>query len=123
MARRKKALLDELSPFYSELRLTSLRNLDIDSFIKTLRSDDNVILLGGDGTVNHFVNALGSNIIPCPLFLREAGTGNDFALDIIDKKDEKTKLIQINEFIENLPCVEVKGKTYRFINQWNWLRD
>ncbi len=111
-----KALLDELSPYYPELRLTSLRNLDIDSFIKTLHSDDNVILLGGDGTVNHFVNALGSNIIPCPLFLREAGTGNDFALDIADKKDEKTKLTQINEFIENLPCVEVKGKTYRFIN-------
>ncbi len=111
-----QALEEELSSFYPKLKLVSLQNLEMDSFLKTLKSDDNVILFGGDGTVNHFVNTLGSNIIPCPIFLREAGTGNDFALDIKEKMDEKTKLTRINEFIEDLPYVEVKGKTYRFIN-------
>lgn len=110
------ALQKELSVYYRNLELMSLKGLDLDAFLKTLEKDDNVILLGGDGTINHFVNQIGTNLIPCPLFLSEAGTGNDFALDVAEFKDEKTHLIKINGFISNLPYVEVKGRTYRFIN-------
>lgn len=113
---RALELQKELSAYYRDLEPLSLKGLDLDAFLKTLTKDDNVILLGGDGTINHFVNQIGSNLIPCPLYLAEAGTGNDFALDVANYRDEKTKLIKINDFINNLPYVEVKGKTYRFIN-------
>lgn len=107
---RALELQKELSISYRDLELLSLKDLDLDAFLKALTKDDNVILLGGDGTINHFENQIGSNLIPCPIYLAEAGTGNDFALDVTIYRDEKTKLIKINDFINNLPYVEVKGK-------------
>ena len=107
---RALELQKELSICYRDLELLSLNDLDLDAFLKVLAKDDNVILLGGDGTINHFENQIGSNLITCPIYLAEAGTGNDFALDVTIYRDEKTKLIKINDFINNLPYVEVKGK-------------
>lgn len=111
-----EALVGKLEKFFPGLSLTSTKDLDIPAFAEELKESDNLILFGGDGTINHFVNALGENKIVCPFYLESAGTGNDFALDVNDNLDPTTGLIRINEFIENLPYVEVKGKTYRFIN-------
>ncbi len=111
-----EGLLPSLSGSFPSLTLLSTKDLDIASFVDELKESDNLILFGGDGTINHFVNALGDKKAKCPFYLKSAGTGNDFALDVKDKEDPSTGLIRINEFIENLPYVEVKGKTYRFIN-------
>ena len=45
----------------------------------------------------------------------KAGTGNDFLRDVLGENSEK-QVVQINEYIENLPVVTVKGKEYLFIN-------
>ena len=111
-----ESLKVKLEPSFPELGMIPLKNFDWDAFCKTLKATDNVILLGGDGTLNRIVNSLGHSSFVCPVYFAEVGTGNDFVKDIEEEKDPKTGLFRINDYIENLPYVEVKGKTYRFLN-------
>ncbi len=100
-----------------EVKETSLIDNDLNSIIKILTSKDKVIFIGGDGTLNHQINTLPvDEELPCDFYLYPYGTGNDFLNDVKDKQDPKTHLVKLNEYLSNLPYVEVKGKTYRFIN-------
>lgn len=100
-----------------EVKETSLIDNDLNSIIKTLTNKDTVIFIGGDGTLNHQINVLPvDEELPCDFYLYPYGTGNDFLNDVKDKQDPKTHLVKLNEYLSNLPYVEVKGKTYRFIN-------
>lgn len=100
-----------------DVKEVSLIETDIVSSLKTLTSKDSIILIGGDGTLNHQINVLPvDEEFPCDIYLYPYGTGNDFLNDVKNKQDPKTHLVKLNEYLKNLPCVEVKGKTYRFIN-------
>ncbi|MGN1261566.1 MAG: diacylglycerol/lipid kinase family protein [Candidatus Enteromonas sp.] len=111
-----KNLFEELKEFYPDLQLKSVQEVNPGEFIASCTEEDNVILAGGDGTLNHAINLLGSNPVKCHLLFRSFGTGNDFFNDVADKQDPQTKLVPLNEYIKDLPTIEVKGKTYRFIN-------
>ena len=89
-------------------------NLDYPEFFKTLTKDDKVILFGGDGTLNHFVNDVKNLTLPCDFLFYSSGTGNDFRNDM----DAKTydDLIFLNDMVYNLPTCTVNGKDYKFIN-------
>lgn len=89
---------------------------DMKKYFDSLKSDDEIVLVGGDGTINVFVNKLRGYEIKNKLFLYKAGTGNDFMTDICWDINEQSDFIQINEYIENLPVVTVNGKEYLFIN-------
>lgn len=83
-------------------------------FINTLDCDDKLIICGGDGTLNRFINSadgvkIENDIIYCP-----AGSGNDFMNDLGRTEDEGA--FKVNEHINNLPTVTIKGKNYRFLN-------
>lgn len=82
--------------------------------VKKLTSDDTLILIGGDGTLNRFINDYKDYEIPCDFYFNTAGTGNDFYNDI--KNDNDSKLVKINDYIKNLPKVIVNDKEYLFIN-------
>lgn len=112
------AIKEELSKTFSpDIKEVSLNECDILAFLKTLTNKDSIILIGGDGTLNHQINILPvDEEMPCSTYLYPFGTGNDFLNDVKDKQDSKTKLVKINDYLKNLPYVEVKGKTYRFIN-------
>ncbi len=112
------AIKEELSKTFSpDIKEVSLNECDILAFLKTLTNKDSIILIGGDGTLNHQINILPvDEEMPCPIYLYPFGTGNDFLNDVKDKQDSKTKLVKLNDYLKNLPYVEVKGKTYRFIN-------
>lgn len=100
-----------------EVKETSLIDNDLNLIVKTLTNKDTVIFIGGDGTLNHQINVLPvDEELPCDFYLYPYGTGNDFLNDVKDKQDPKTHLVKLNEYLSNLPYVEVKGKTYRFIN-------
>jgi diacylglycerol kinase family enzyme len=73
-----------------------------------------VYLLGGDGTLNHFVNDIANITVKCDVYYFAAGTGNDFLNDVAGGKADEPVLI--NEYIKDLPTVTVNGKSYRFIN-------
>lgn len=112
------AIKEELSKTFSpDIKEVSLNECDILAFLKTLTNKDSIILIGGDGTLNHQINILPvDEEMPCSIYLYPFGTGNDFLNDVKDKQDSKTKLVKLNDYLKNLPYVEVKGKTYRFIN-------
>jgi len=86
----------------------------VKDYIEKLPDDVIPVLAGGDGTINHFVNEPGENTLTRDLLYFPAGSGNDFMKDI--SPDGSVKCVVINPYIENLPKVDVKGETYRFIN-------
>lgn len=83
-------------------------------FLSGLSEDDYIILCGGDGTINRFVNDTKEVDYKGEILYFPVGTGNDFALDAGHKKG--CKPFSLKEYIKDLPEVEVKGKTYRFLN-------
>lgn len=89
------------------------------SFIENAPSQDGIILAGGDGTLNRFINDCNANNALPKVISREiqyypAGSGNDFLRDLGIAAPEKP--IVINKYLENLPTVEVKGKKHLFLN-------
>lgn len=88
---------------------------DIKSLFESFASSDDVVIVGGDGTLNVLCNKLLGYEIKNRVFFFKAGTGNDFLRDVLGE-DSKSQVIQINEYIDNLPVVTVKGKQYVFIN-------
>lgn len=75
--------------------------------------DENILIIGGDGTLNRFVNDTEKLDIRNPIYILAGGTGNDFLADLGADTD---KPLQINQYIEKLPVVTVNGKDYKFIN-------
>lgn len=82
-------------------------------FFDALDDDESVILCGGDGTLNHFVNDIDTDALKNDVFLYATGTGNDFVTSI---KGETGTLILINDYLRGLPTVTVQGRDYKFIN-------
>ena len=87
---------------------------DYAAFFAALDPADAVVLLGGDGTLNRFVNDTDGLEIPQTLLYSPGGTGNDFLRDI-EKTPEETPL-ELAPYMQDLPYVEVQGKRYRFLN-------
>lgn len=79
-----------------------------------LNEGDKLVLVGGDGTVNHFINETADIEIKNDIYYISCGSGNDFALDV--GKDKVTEPFLLNDYIRELPTVTVDGKVYRFIN-------
>ena len=88
---------------------------DLGAFIGGLTASDRVILAGGDGTVNKFINALDATPA-CTIDYIAVGSGNDFKNDIQTRGELNGDFIRLNKYIENLPTVTVNGNTHKFIN-------
>lgn len=98
--------------------VTKISVFDISSyedFFAKMKEGDMVYLLGGDGTISHFVNDVYNIDINVPVYYFGAGTGNDFMTDIKEKADENGYVL-INDYIKNLPTCYVKGESYKFVN-------
>ncbi len=83
-------------------------------FLSNLPIGTDIILTGGDGTLNSFINKADCDSLKQKLYFYASGSGNDFARDIKYKK--RTKPICINEYVKNLPTAVINGKSYKFIN-------
>ena len=83
-------------------------------FFAPLGEEDSVIICGGDGTLNRFINDTAELSIACDLLYYALGSGNDFLRDVGRTTEDGP--FSIKEYIRDLPTVEVKGKTYRFLN-------
>lgn len=111
----KKAALPEIKKVFSEVTEYSVLDLKIEEFINSLTKEDNIILVGGDGTLNHLANSIYDRGLECKFFLYKAGTGNDFLKDVLEENNED-KLIEITKYLKKLPKVTINGVTTRFIN-------
>lgn len=96
---------------YTFIDLTSLKNEEL---FELLDGEDDVIIAGGDGTLNKFVNILGECELKKTVYFYPSGSGNDFMNDVRGKNVRE--LITLNDYIKDLPIIEVCGKSYRFIN-------
>lgn len=85
-----------------------------EDFFKELPDDSKLVICGGDGTLNRFVNEAGAFIGEREIYYFPAGTGNDFARDV--ELDFSKGPAEINKYLKSLPTVTVKGKTCKFIN-------
>ncbi len=83
-------------------------------FFAQLPEGSKLTLVGGDGMLNRFVNDTGDLIAGREIYYFPAGTGNDFARDI--GYDPAAGLVEISKYLKDLPTVEVKGRTYKFID-------
>ena len=83
-------------------------------FVRSLNDDDEIVICGGDGTLNYFINHVDCDNIKQNIYIYPTGTGNDFLADL-GKKDTKEPVL-INEYIKNLPTVEINGNKSKFIN-------
>ncbi len=82
-------------------------------YLSKITPDDGLVIVGGDGTLNKFVNSIDDVEYPFPINCYAGGTGNDFLKDISAEPDE---FVEINEYIKDLPMLKVNGETYRFMN-------
>ncbi len=83
-------------------------------FFARLPEQDGVILAGGDGTLNRFINDTQGLSIAQELLYYGVGSGNDFLHDL--GKEKGAAPFPVGKYLQGLPTVTVKGKTYRFLN-------
>ena len=87
---------------------------DIKKEIDSVPADDKVVICGGDGTLNRFINTYDPAGLKRDIWYYPIGSGNDFMNDLNKTVDDCPFVI--NDYIKNLPEVHVNGKTYKFIN-------
>ena len=87
---------------------------DYKQLLSTLEADDKIVISGGDGTLNRFINAIDPDLITNDVLYYASGSGNDFFHDL-DKKPG-CEPFKINQYLKDLPVVTIKGKSYRYIN-------
>lgn len=92
-------------------------DIDYPKYFKELEKDDEVVLLGGDGTLNYFVNAMRGHKIDHNVYLLGSGTGNDFFNDINEKPGTE---VLVNKYFENLPTIKVNGIEKLFLNGFGY---
>lgn len=97
-----------------ELEYYDITKITYAEFFAEVRKGEAVIIAGGDGTLNRFINDTDGMKTTAPVYYYAAGNGNDFWADIGKKAGDKP--VELAPYIKDLPTVEVNGKTYKFIN-------
>ena len=98
-----------------ECGFTSLLDIsDMKAFFDGLKEGDEVILTGGDGTMNRFANDVYGYEFKNPVYYVKCGSGNDFYRD--NEKYAVNGKIDLRPFLKNLPLITVKGIQRRFVN-------
>ncbi len=111
-----KADVDKLRDLFPDaefMDMTAITSYQV--FFAQINPEDDMVLCGGDGTINRFVNDIDGLDIPCKVYYYAVGTGNDFAHDIAKTKCH-TPDYTINEYLRDLPSVEINGKKTIFLN-------
>lgn len=76
-------------------RLKSVLKIkDIKTYLEGKDHIDKVILLGGDGTINHFVNRIIDIDIKQDIYLKSNGTGNDFLRSLKNNDTEPQYIME-----------------------------
>ena len=106
-AKLLQMVLDEDMEYYDMTRITNYK-----VFLSNLSTDDYLVIVGGDGTLNRFVNDTDGLEITKEILYFPAGSGNDFARELGTDGNP----VVITQYLKNLPSVEVNGKRCLFIN-------
>ena len=85
-----------------------------EELLPEMGEDDTIILCGGDGTLNRFINDAPEALFDRKILYYPNGSGNDFAHDLGYRGGDV--LYPLNEYIKDLPVVEIDGRIHRFLN-------
>lgn len=113
----KAAIEAELSALLPDDELEYVVLGDGESYadvLKNIAPDRKIMLSGGDGTLNRFVNDPASDSYAGEIWYYASGNGNDFWTDLGRKKGDAP--VDITGYLKNLPLVTVNGVTKKFIN-------
>ena len=97
-------------------QLIDASKTDYPEFFAGLKDDDEVVLIGGDGTINYLINHIDISKLKNNVYLYGNGSGNDFLNDINEKPGKE---ILLNPYLVNLPTATVNGKKYKYIKNYN----
>lgn len=87
---------------------------DINQFISQMKNDDQIVICGGDGTLNYLLNHIDTSRLEQDVLYYPAGSGNDFYHDI--DEDRMNGAYRVNHYLQCLPTVEVNGMKKIFLN-------
>lgn len=87
---------------------------DYAAFFESLPQGTRVVISGGDGTLNRFINDTVHLSLSHDIYYYASGSGNDFLRDV--GQTEKDAPIPINQYLHELPEVTVANHTYKFLN-------
>ncbi|MGN0517103.1 MAG: diacylglycerol/lipid kinase family protein [Acutalibacteraceae bacterium] len=87
---------------------------DYETYFNNIPRENNIIICGGDGTLNRFINEAVKYLDGYHIYYYAAGSGNDFLHDIAENQEKMP--ICIDQYIKNLPQVTVNGNDYLFLN-------
>lgn len=96
-----------------ELKILDVTKLNAKDFVLNLKANDDIVLSGGDGTLNHMINRYDFKNFNNDIYLYKSGNGNDFIRDINELKDD---FVLLNKYLKNLPTVTINNETYTYIN-------
>ncbi|MBO7426026.1 MAG: diacylglycerol kinase family protein [Clostridiales bacterium] len=104
----------KVTEFYpdDELNFIDITKTDIKDVLNN--DADKIVLCGGDGTLNHFVNDIDGLEVKKEVYFFATGSGNDFLNDLGKKPSDGP--VKVNDYIYDLPTVKVNGMTRKFIN-------
>ena len=77
-----------------------------------MQRGDILIVCGGDGTLNRFINLPYDYSEKNEVYYFPMGSGNDFAHELGHKYGDRP--FNITKYLKDLPEVTVNGKTYKF---------
>lgn len=110
-----EALADKIKDkidFTASIDITSIESYK-DFF--DAHSEDSILVCGGDGTLNRFINDISELEITNDIYFFPCGSGNDFARDV-PSSELQNGIIPLNKYLKDLPECTVNGKSYKFIN-------
>lgn len=108
---------EKLTSFYLNDEITYVDITQINNysdFFEAIEPTATVIVCGGDGTLNRFINNIQGVEFTNDILYYATGSGNDFLRDM--QRAEGDKPFSIKNEIKNLPIVTVNGNKYRFLN-------
>ena len=109
---KTQELVKRLQP--EPLRTLDVTTQNLNRLLEKTPVSERIILLGGDGTINHFINRLHGAVPQHRIYYYPAGSGNDFMNDVQARAEDG--MILLNPYLESLPVVEVNGDRRFFIN-------
>ena len=83
-------------------------------FISKIPEEDIIVICGGDGTLNHYINGLRGFKYPNKVLYYPGGSGNDFYHDV--REGIAPRLVNVTKYIKELPVAYINGEEYTFIN-------
>lgn len=79
-----------------------------------LPAEDTLVICGGDGTLNNFINKAKDVPQKREVLYYPTGSGNDFLREVVET--EKAEVISLNKYLVDLPTVYVNGMEKKFLN-------